>query len=479
MSPAGWVAVICLAVFAYQHTRKYTAMLRNTVYKRFISSSKKVPNLVHPMTTIKRSGASKTASTSTFDKTAYLNSLPTSLLLCYGAIGLCTLNKPILNLVIKLFPLIPTKLLDIFIGKIYCGGNTPAQVVKTGEELTKRNINNMMLSLTIEDSEGVKNIDIDSIISETVDSIDTILKPHMTRVLESGKYDDINEIPPGYIAIKPSAVIEDPSNVLLNYKNPEYAARWNKLNANCSQICAKIEALNEEFAQKYPNRQSPFFSTVIDAEKFELQQGVYELQRNLFKKFNKSSKPVNVVGTIQMYLKQSIDQIKLEEQLAQKENYRVGLKLVRGAYIHSEQNRSQVIFGTKQETDDAYNYGISYVLKDLMEKSKEAKLGHLVIATHNENSSRFAISKLNSESSNQYTKSNVVLGQLLGMCDDLTFELINKYKIKNIIKYVPWGPPVETKDYLLRRLQENGDAVRNDNGWPLVKNVLKVLYQRV
>ena len=57
-------------------------------------------------------------------------------------------------------------------------------------------------------------------------------------------------------------------------------------------------------------------------------------------------------------------------------------------------------------------------------------------------------------------KTNVVLGQLLGMADNVTYDLITNNKIGNVIKYVPWGPPLETKEYLLRRLEENGDAVK-------------------
>lgn len=71
------------------------------------------------------------------------------------------------------------------------------------------------------------------------------------------------------------------------------------------------------------------------------------------------------------------------------------------------------------------------------------------------------------------------MGQLLGMADNVTYELVEKYKVKNIIKYVPWGPPLETKDYLLRRLEENGDAVRADSGWPLLKGIINTTIKKV
>lgn len=406
----------------------------------------------------------------------YLDSLSNRMLFNYAAIGLCTLNKPLLNMVIKLFPLIPTQLLDFFIGKIYCGGANPKQVIQTGEELSERGINNMMLSLTIEDSEGTKNIDIDYIVDETIKSVDTILKPHILKLAESGTI-AINDIPPGYIVLKPSAVVSNPVKVLLNYNNPEWKQQWDQLNENCARVAQRVTVLNSELARQFPERKSPFFVTVIDAEKYDLQQGVYQLQRNMFRRFNNADDFVQVVGTVQMYLKHSMDIIKMEEQLAKTHNYRVGLKLVRGAYIHAEPDRN-VIHNTKEDTDACYDSGIQYVLKDLQDNSERATLGHLVVASHNARSSKLASDLIN-QSQNTVFKSNVVLGQLLGMADDVTFDLITNQRVKNIIKYVPWGPPVETKDYLLRRLQENGDAVRSDNGWPLVKNVFKVYMNRL
>ncbi|CDR46130.1 CYFA0S22e00364g1_1 [Cyberlindnera fabianii] len=407
----------------------------------------------------------------------YLESLSNRILFNYACIGLVTLNKPILNLVIKAFPLVPMSVIDFFIGKIYCGGSTPEQTIATGAELSKRGINNMMLSYTVEDAEGIKNINIDDLVKQTADSIDNILKPHIINQIESGK-EAINDIPPGYLALKPSALVADPANVLLNYNNPAWADKWQTLNDNCAKITEQIDRLNNELLAKYPQRKSPFFVSVIDAEKYALQQGVYVLQRNLFKRFNRPDGFTQVVGTVQMYLKQGMDIIKLEEKLAKEGNYRVGLKLVRGAYIHSEPDRS-VIHDTKEDTDVAYNTGIKYVLDSLSKDPTHSVLGHLVVASHNADSQKYATDVLASSSNDVTFKSNVVLGQLLGMCDDVTFELINNHGVKNIIKYVPWGPPIETKDYLLRRLQENGDAVRNDNGWPLVKNVLKVFKDRV
>lgn len=407
----------------------------------------------------------------------YLEQVSSRDLFSYCMIGLATSNKFILNSLVRLFPYIPISVMKFFISEIYCGGENPRQVLQTGEKLEKRGIKNMMLSYTIEDSEGVKNLKIDDIINETVDSIDTILIPHMESMIKQTGIENINDIPPGYLALKPSALIENPSYVLKHYQsNPDF----DRLVENCSRIIDRIYQSNLKLQEKYPLRKTPFFVGIVDAEKFELQQSCYVLQRSLFKRFNKLDKPVSVVGTIQCYLKQSKEVLMKDCELAKQHGYNVGMKLVRGAYIHSEPNRDEIIYNTKQDTDENYDALIEFSIKSLM-NNFENNVGHLVVASHNMQSQVNAtdlISKYEN-SGNSDKKSNIVLGQLLGMADNITYYLNNVRHVKNIIKYVPWGPPLETRDYLQRRLEENGDAVRNDSGLKLVNNCLKVFFKRI
>lgn len=411
--------------------------------------------------------------------TTFLKQFKTSELVSFMLIGLCTLNKPILNLCIKVFPYVPMPIIKALVYKIYCGGETIEEVKKTGKRLTERGISNMMISLTIEACDGNDNVDPQFIVAETKKSVKDILIPHTLSVIESsGK--DINSVPAGYVALKPTGFTKNAAAVLKNYDSPEYQPAFNELVANASAICETIFNANKELSKRYPERTAPFVVGVIDAEKHDLQPGVYELQRRLYKQFNPLKSPVSVVGTLQMYLSESADLLTKEEQLAKANNYRVGLKLVRGAYIHSEKNRQTVIHKTKEDTDNNYNAGITYCIKSIMEdKLNESSVGHLVVASHNADSLKLAtelVSKVHPESSN---RSNICLGQLLGMADSITYDLIKHKNVDNVIKYVPWGPPVETKEYLLRRLEENGDAVKNDNGFPLVKAAVATLFARI
>lgn len=411
--------------------------------------------------------------------TTFLNQFKTDELISLMLIGICTLNKSILNLCIKLFPFLPMPVIKALVYKIYCGGETIEEVKKTGERLTQRGINNMMISLTIEACNGNDNVDPQYIVAETQRSVEEILIPHTLSVIEnSGK--SINSIPAGYVALKPTGFTKNAAAVLKNYDSAEYKPAFDELVSNASAICKTIFEANKTLSKKHPERTAPFVVGVIDAEKHELQPGVYELQRRLFRQFNPLNMPVSVVGTLQMYLSGSADLLTKEEQLAKERNYRFGMKLVRGAYIHSEKDRAIVIHKTKEDTDLNYNAGVTYCIKSILHDSlKRSPIGHLVVASHNADSLRLATELVSKSKPDNPNRADICLGQLLGMADSITYDLIEKKNVDNVIKYVPWGPPLETKEYLLRRLEENGDAVKNDNGLPLVKAAVSTLMSRI
>lgn len=411
---------------------------------------------------------------------SFLKDFSTGELFSFMVIGMATINKPILNLCIKAFPYVPLPIIKALVYKIYCGGETIEDVKQTGQRLAGRGINNMMTSLTIEACDGNDNIDPKFIVDETKRSVTEILVPHTVSIIEkSGK--DINSIPAGYVALKPTGFTKNAAAVLKNYNTPEYKDAFEEIVSNASAVCKTIYEANQKLAQTYPERTAPFVVGVIDAEKYELQPGVYELQRRLYQLYNKLDAPVSVVGTLQMYLSGSADFLAEEEQLAKDNNYRLGLKLVRGAYIHSEKARDSVIHKTKEDTDNNYNRGISYCIDSILSsKGNSSTIGHLVVASHNADSLRLATEKTyRGENSLQNTnKANICLGQLLGMADSVTYDLIQSDKVDNVIKYVAWGPPLETKEYLLRRLEENGDAVKNDTGLPLIKAAASAILKR-
>lgn len=457
-------------LYTPENTTATTSTSTSISTSNSISTSTSISN----STTVISSSAYPSPSFPTYED--YFKTLPKQTLFSLFLIGVCSLNKLTLSTATYIFPFIPLSLVHTLVSKLYCGGENMQEVLQCGQELQKRGISNMMLSLTIENSEGVKQIEnIDqSIMDPTIESIYKVLKPNLLSQLDSlTDEQNINTIAPGYIALKPSALIENPNDVLMNYgTHPDSKVLFDR----CARITQVIHDLNQQLFKIYPSRKSPFFVSTIDAEKFDWQtKGVYNLQRQLMQKFNRDPL-ISVAGTWQLYLSDSIKHLTNDALLAKQNGYRLALKIVRGAYIHSEPNRNSIIFRTKEDTDNNYDNIMTMVLNDMKNNGKDSVYGHLVVASHNAESQIKAAVLLDQLSEDTYVRANVSFGQLLGMSDNLAYDLINNYHMHNLIKYVPWGPTKETRDYLLRRLQENGDAVRSDNGWGLVKKVAKALF---
>lgn len=447
-------------------TRSAKPVLGSVIATRWLSSTKGKLS-----TTATEVPPHKVAASPNPDK--YLDSYTTPELVGYGAIGLATSSKLVLDAVVKLFPYCPIWLMKLLVSKNYCGGDNLEEMRQTAERLSKRGIKNMMVSYTVEACDGRQmSVSIEKIVEETKKSVTDLLVPHTIQMISEAGAGHQNEIPPGYVALKPTGLIEGAADILLHYKEEAYQAKYQKLFDTCAEIIEEIEQHNIRLHKQIPGRHSPFIVAIMDAERNDLQQAVYKLQRDLMAKFNKTE--ATVVGTMQMYLKESTPNLLKEDELARKGGYKLGWKLVRGAYIHTEPDRG-VIHDTKADTDANYNAGIKRALKNL--SSENPTVGHLVVASHNPDTQRMATDLLSSIASEE-ARANVVLGQLLGMADNVTYDLIQNRGVKNIIKYVPWGPPQETKFYLQRRLEENGDAVRADSGLPLFVAANKALLKR-
>ena len=132
-------------------------------------------------------------------------------------------------------------------------------------------------------------------------------------------------------------------------------------------------------------------------------------------------------------------------------NYKLGFKVVRGAYMEKENNRAQEkgyptpICESKQATDTNFNAVMEYILDNLEDIS-------LFIGTHNEQSSYKALEILKSKKL-QKNDTRVWFGQLYGMSDHISYNLAaGGY---NVAKYIPFGPVKDVMPYLIRRAEEN------------------------
>jgi pyrroline-5-carboxylate reductase len=90
---------------------------------------------------------------------------------------------------------------------------------------------------------------------------------------------------------------------------------------------------------------------IVDAESQHWQQGIARTTLELMRKFNRDGRTV-IYNTYQAYLKNTSAVIMHHLAEAEKDGFTLGLKLVRGAYILSD-DRS-LIHNTKEETDNAW-----------------------------------------------------------------------------------------------------------------------------
>ena len=173
------------------------------------------------------------------------------------------------------------------------------------------------------------------------------------------------------------------------------------------------------------------------------------------KKYNK--KFPAIFGTYQMYLKDSRQRLHLDINRAKKGDYKFAAKLVRGAYMvleraHAKENNlPDPIHNTIEDTHNNYNGGVD----DVLQTMADGYDFEFMIASHNQNSVESALA--NMKKRGLPPSKGVYFGQLLGMSDHLTFSLgAGGYKA---YKYVPYGIIHEVMPYLIRRAQENSDAL--------------------
>lgn len=187
----------------------------------------------------------------------------------------------------------------------------------------------------------------------------------------------------------------------------------------------------------------------IDAEETWIQDVIDEVVYSMMEKYNKET--VHIFNTYQMYRTESLQNLKEAHQMGQERKFKLGAKLVRGAYMEKERERaekrgySDPIQPTKEASDTAYDSAVTYCIEHINEV-------YLCAGTHNENSSRLT-AELMEKHGIPKNDPRVYFAQLYGMSDNLSYTLANEGY--NVAKYVPYGPVAKVLPYLMRRAEEN------------------------
>ena len=188
---------------------------------------------------------------------------------------------------------------------------------------------------------------------------------------------------------------------------------------------------------------------LIDAEESWIQPAIDEIAESLMEKYNKKT-PV-IYTTLQMYRKDRMIYIKNLYDKATKRDFKVGIKLVRGAYIEKENlkayelGKPSPICESKELTDQNFNNGLDYMLSKL-------NIGSLFMGSHNEQSI-LRVTEWMSKNKISKNHPHIWFSQLYGMADHISFNLASSgYQV---VKYVPYGPVNEVIPYLIRRAEEN------------------------
>lgn len=303
--------------------------------------------------------------------------------------------------------------------KQFCGGETIAACEKTIEQLSARNVGTILdYSVEGEDEESAFDFTREEII-RTVERAAGDKRIPITVFKVTG--------------IARFALLEklNAKQALTSAEQEEFI----KVKQRCEKICRTA------FEKQVP--------IMIDAEETWIQDPIDDLAIDMMRLFNQQR--ITVYNTYQLYRHDKLADLKADHLIAKASGFILGAKMVRGAYMEKERERAEErgypspIQPTKEATDKDFDNSLSYCMEHIADIA-------FVCGTHNEESCTF-LTKLLDDHKIDRSHAHVYFAQLLGMSDNLSFNLSDaRY---NVAKYVPYGQIKAVMPYLFRRAQEN------------------------
>lgn len=301
----------------------------------------------------------------------------------------------------------------------FCGGESIEDCSRAISELGHGNVTTI-LDYSVEGEESEESFDATcNEILRTVESAkqNSLISFCVFKPTGLGRFDLLAKI--------------DAKQALSAEEQAEYQRLWNR----CDQICQACHAAD--------------IRVLIDAEHSWIQDTIDDIAREMMEKYNQE-KPI-VYNTYQLYRADKLASLKADFAYAKTQNFHLGAKIVRGAYMEIERERAKEngypspIQPNKKASDTDYNDAIYFILDNI------DQIG-LMAGTHNEESCRILAEEMERRNI-PHNLPNVFFAQLLGMSDNLSFNLgAAGY---NVAKYMPYGPVKAVMPYLFRRAQEN------------------------
>ena len=191
---------------------------------------------------------------------------------------------------------------------------------------------------------------------------------------------------------------------------------------------------------------------LLDAEETWIQDPIDRLAIELMAEYNKEK--VIVYNTYQLYRNDRLHFLQLSHKIAKERNFKLGAKLVRGAYMEKERLRAKEqgvaspIHIDKEATDKDFDEAAAFCIQNKETIS-------FILASHNEQSN-LKIAQLMIEKGIAANDSHVHFSQLYGMSDPISFNMAKEGY--NVSKYLPFGPIKDVIPYLMRRAEENSSV---------------------
>lgn len=323
--------------------------------------------------------------------------------------------------------------------KQFCAGSTPAQVKASSKWLREQGYGGVILEYARE-----------------------VLKD-----VESNEVEDIENWQKGMLA---SVSIAEAGDFI--------GLKWSGMGPAALRLCGAqkppTEAMDKAMKLVCEAAAEKDVCLLPSAEENWNLEGYHAWTLNLQRIFNRDGKTV-LYNTYQCYLKSAPATLSRHLDIARNEGFTLGAKLVRGAYLFSEERH--LIHDTIEDTHASYDGMMSALIHRqynpvVRPTSSEAESAawpdsRVVIASHNANTVGLGQRLRQEQLDRGEPLTPLVYAQLQGMADEVSCSLLaatrlsggDESKVKEqVVKCIAWGSMTECLNYLLRRAAENKDA---------------------